>query len=80
MKIFFNLFTLLFFVGIVNGQIAEGGFPVSLQDPEIETNTIKGVRLNAPNLDILRFEDNVNDAIKGRLRIGTLINSNIFKK
>jgi hypothetical protein len=77
MKIFFNLFTLLFFVGIVNGQIAEGGFPVSLQDPEIETNTIKGVRLNAPNLDILRVEDNVNDAIKGRLRIGTLINSNI---
>ena len=77
MKIFFNLFTLLLFVTTVNAQVSQGGFPVSTLDPTIDANTLKTIRLNVPNLDILKAEDNINDAIKGRLRIGTLINSGI---
>ena len=77
MKFFFNLFLLLLLTGIVNGQVSQGGLPVSFHNPEIETNSIKSIRLNAPNLDILRAEDNINDATKGRLRIGAVINSNI---
>ena len=77
MKVFFNLFIVFLFSGIANGQVSKGGFPVSLINSEIETSSIKSVRFDAPNLDILRSEDNVNDAIKGRLRIGTLINSDI---
>lgn len=77
MKLFFNLFLFLLLSGIANGQVNQGGLPVSLLNPTIQTNSIKSIRLNTPNLDILRAEDNINDATKGKLRIGTLINSNI---
>ena len=77
MKLLFNLFTLLLLAGVANGQVAQGGLPTSLLDSSIKTSTIKSIRLDAPNLDLLKAEDDVNDAIKGRLRIGTLINSNI---